>query len=179
MFLLVEGPAHGERSPERVGPSGGLGVCRCCGVLLHAQVECAHPLLAGLDQQRRDQALAGLFVGKDPHHSGPAFQLLVLALQHVGRPHALAVRLRQCIHAENLFAMLFQQCGHLRSLFLQLRDGRCERDLRGPLVTPPARPGSPPRRPAAPSHSSRPPPGADTPAPAAASATRRSPHPAS
>ena len=108
-MLLVQGMACGGRSLERVRSSGSRCLGLLCGILPHVHVESAHPFVAGLDQQGRDQPQAGLFVGKDLHNSGPPFQLLVLALQYVGRPHALAMRLRHCLHAEDLFAIFFQQ----------------------------------------------------------------------
>ena len=53
------------------------------------------PVLVGLDRQRPHQPEATLAIGKDPHDMSTAFDLLVEALQHVGRFEMLMVLPRQ------------------------------------------------------------------------------------
>ena len=55
------------------------------------------PVLVGLDRQRPHQTQATLGIGEDPHHLGAALDLLVEALQHVGRFQMLMVLARQAV----------------------------------------------------------------------------------
>src|SRR5260370_39159796 len=53
------------------------------------------PVLVGLDGKRPHQPQAALGVGKDPHNTGTAFDLLVEALQYVSGFEMLMVLARQ------------------------------------------------------------------------------------
>jgi hypothetical protein len=53
------------------------------------------PVLVGLDRKRPHQPQAALGVGKDPHNTGTAFDLLVEALQYVSGLEMLMVLARQ------------------------------------------------------------------------------------
>ena len=55
------------------------------------------PVLVGLDRQRPHQSQATLGIGEDAHDMGAAFDLLVEALQHVGRFQMLMVLARQAV----------------------------------------------------------------------------------
>ena len=55
------------------------------------------PVLVGLDGERAHQPEAALAIGKDAHDMGAAFDLLVEALQHVGRFQMLMVLARQAV----------------------------------------------------------------------------------
>ena len=54
-----------------------------------------HPVLVGFDGERPDQSQAAFGVWEDAHDVGAAFDLLVEALQHVGRFQVLVVLARQ------------------------------------------------------------------------------------
>jgi len=52
---------------------------------IHIQIAMRiYPVLVHFNRQCPDQAQAALFIGEDPHNSGPAPDLLVQPLQHVG-----------------------------------------------------------------------------------------------
>jgi hypothetical protein len=64
--------------------------------VLHVQVTGAvEPVLVGLDRQRSYQSQAARHVGEDPHDMGAPFDLLVQALEHVGRFHVFVMGERQ------------------------------------------------------------------------------------
>ena len=71
------------------------------------------PVLVGLDRERPHQPEATLAIGEDPHDMSTAFDLLVEALQHVGRFEMLMVLTRQPIEGQCLVDIVFDPAGEL------------------------------------------------------------------
>src|SRR5690554_6889527 len=71
------------------------------------------PVLMGLDRQRPDQSQAAFTAGRDAHHVGAPLQLLVQALQHVGRLHVLVVLLRQPVVDQGVLDVRLDPVGQL------------------------------------------------------------------
>jgi hypothetical protein len=83
--------------------------------IVHVQVAMLfEPVLVGLDCERSHQAEATLFIGKDPHDMGPAFEFFVQAFQHVGAFEMLMMLARQPVEGEGLVDILFDPAGELR-----------------------------------------------------------------
>ena len=71
------------------------------------------PVLVGLDRQRPHQPQATLAIGKDAHNLGAAPDLLVEALQHIGRFEVLMVLSRQPVKGQRLVDIVFDPAGEL------------------------------------------------------------------
>ncbi len=127
--MLADGRWSEGRSPKRNRPSGGASGGLLANHLgrVHVQILAFHPLLIGFHKQRRGQPQTRAVIGKNSHHARAPFQFLVLAFQHVGRAHALAMLLRQCVDGQHLFAVLFQEPRHFGRLGLELHHGRGQR----------------------------------------------------
>ena len=69
------------------------------------------PVFVGLDRQRSYQPEAAFGIGEDPHHMSAALDLLVDALQHVGRLEMLMVLARQPVKRQRLVDVLFNPAG--------------------------------------------------------------------
>jgi hypothetical protein len=82
--------------------------------IVHVQITMLlEPVLVGFDRQRPDQPQATLAIGKDAHDVGAALDLLVQALQHVGRFEMLMVLARQAVEAQRLVDIVFDPAGEL------------------------------------------------------------------
>jgi hypothetical protein len=66
-----------------------------------------------LDGERAHQPQATLAIGEDAHHVGTAPDLLIEALQHVGRFEMLMVLARQAVEGQRLVDVLFDPAGEL------------------------------------------------------------------
>ena len=71
------------------------------------------PVLVGLNRECPHQPEATLGVGEDPHDMGATFDLLVQALQQVGRFEMLMVLTRQAVKRQRLVDVVFDPAGEL------------------------------------------------------------------
>ena len=71
------------------------------------------PVLVGLDRRGPHQPQATLPIGEDAHDVGTPLDLLVYALQHIGRFETLMVLARQPVESERLIDRLFDPAGEL------------------------------------------------------------------
>src|SRR6266446_6386550 len=79
----------------RVGRLGHQDLVLVLVQIVHVEVAMLfEPVLVGLDRERPHQPEAALGIGEDPHDLGATFDLLVQALQHVGRFQMLMVLAR-------------------------------------------------------------------------------------
>ena len=69
------------------------------------------PVLVGFDRECPHQPQAAVAIGKDAHDMGASPDLLVQALQHVGRLEMLVVLARQPIERQCLVDILFDPAG--------------------------------------------------------------------
>ncbi len=76
------------------------------------------PFLVDLDGERAHQPQAARFVGEDAHEQGAAFDLLVEALEHVGRFEMLVVLARQPVEGEGLVDIRLDPGAEFRVLVL-------------------------------------------------------------
>ena len=72
------------------------------------------PILMGFDRERPHQPEAAFGIGKDPHDMGAALDLLVEALEHVGRLEMLMVLARQPVKSQRLVDVFFYPAGEPR-----------------------------------------------------------------
>ncbi len=113
--MLADGVRSEGRSPKRSRPSGGGSGYLLSGSQLsrvHVQIFAFRPLLLGHHQQRQGQPQTRAGGGKDSHHAGALFHLLILALGHVGRLDAPAMLLRRRFGRQRLLGMLFQSANY-------------------------------------------------------------------
>jgi hypothetical protein len=117
--LGLEGGEHGAR----LGQVGGEAEsCRLPEGFLLVLVQVVHvevamlfePVLMGFDCQRPHQPQAALGIGEDPHDVGAALDLLVEALEHVGRFEMLMVLARQPVESQGLVDVFFDPGGEPR-----------------------------------------------------------------
>ena len=71
------------------------------------------PVLVGLDGERPHEPQATFVIGKDAHDLGAAPDLLVEALQHIGRFEVLMVLPRQPVKRQRLVDVVFDPAGEL------------------------------------------------------------------
>ena len=69
------------------------------------------PVLVGLDRQRPHQPQATLAIGENAHDMGAAPDLLVEAVQHIGRFEVLMVLARQPVKGQRLVDVVFDPAG--------------------------------------------------------------------
>ena len=104
-------------APDRRGRGSGRTAQRLLFVLVqivHVEVAMlSEPVLADFDRGRPRQPEAALGIGEDPHHMGAALDLLVQALQHIGRFEMLMVLPRQPAKGQRLVDILFDPAGEL------------------------------------------------------------------
>ena len=111
------------------------------GQVLHVQVaRTFEPVLVGLDRQCADQPQTAFRIGEDAHHMGAPLELLIEALEHVGRFHVLVMGKREPVVSQRLLDVLFDPVARLGVLGLPLgepsSDVAAHLDELAPIIDP-------------------------------------------